>query len=131
MTIARGKTARGRPRRTDASPFPSHIRAVGVEVGEDDRAYIRLKLGLKLRKFSSSIDRVSVRLEDVNGPRGGADQICRIKVVLRGLPSVVFEQCNVALGAAIDGALVGVERAVRRRLQRRRMKPIKRKRVRA
>jgi len=123
---SRRDASRSESDRADASPFPSHIRAVGVEIGEDDHAYIRRKLGQKLRKFGSSIKRASVRLEDVNGPRGGFDQNCRIKVVLAGLPSVVFEKRNATTGAAVDGALDGVERAVRRSLQRRRMKPIKR-----
>jgi len=111
--------------RADASMVTAHIRALGVDVGADGRAYIRRKLGMKLGKFASSVERVSVRLEDINGPRGGLDQICRIKVVLSGLPSVVFEQRDATRAAAIDGALTGAERAVRRSLQRRRMKPIK------
>jgi ribosome-associated translation inhibitor RaiA len=99
---------------------------VGVELRQDDRDYIRRKLGMKLGKFSRSIERVSVRTKDVNGPRGGVDQVCRIKVVLSGLRSVVFESKDASLRAAIDAALAGTERAVRRTLQRRRMKPLKR-----
>jgi ribosome-associated translation inhibitor RaiA len=89
------------------------------------RDYVRRKLGSKLEKFSGAIERVSVRVEDVNGPRGGVDQACRIKVVLRGLPSVVFESRDASLNAAVDGALSGVPRAVRRATQRRRMKPLR------
>lgn len=80
---------------------------------------------MKLGKFTTSIERVSVRVEDVNGPRGGIDHVCRIKVVLSGLPSVIFERRGASLEAAVDGALAGVERAVRRSVQRRRMRPIK------
>ena len=111
---------------TEASRIPAHIRAAQGELGSSDRDYIRRKLGTKLGKFASSIERVSVRIEDVNGPRGGVDQLCRIKVVLRGLSSVVFESRDASLNAAVDGALSGVERAVRRTLQRRRMKPRRR-----
>jgi putative sigma-54 modulation protein len=103
----------------------AHIRVLGVELHPGDRMYIRRKLGMKLGKFASSIERVSVRVEDVNGPRGGIDQVCRIKVVLTGLPSVVFHGQDASLEAAIDGALAGTERAVRRTVQRRRMKPIR------
>lgn len=103
----------------------AHIRALGVDVGTDERAYIRRKLGMKFGKFARSIERVSVRIEDTNGPRGGVDQVCRIKVVLSGLPSVFVEQRDATRVAAIDGALTGAERAVRRSLQRRRMKPLK------
>ena len=117
--------------RADASMIASHIRALGVDVGADERAYIRRKLGMKFGKFASSVERVSVRIEDTNGPRGGVDQVCRIKVVLSGLPSVIVERQDATLVAAINGALTGAERAVRRSLQRRRMKPIKRPRGRA
>jgi ribosome-associated translation inhibitor RaiA len=98
---------------------------LGVGLGQDDRTYIRRKLGMKLGKFATSIERVSVRVDDANGPRGGVDQMCRIKVVVIGLPPVVFQRRDASLEAAIDGALTGAERAVRRSVQRRRMKPIR------
>ena len=108
-----------------AAAPPAHIRVFGVELDPDHRAYIRRKLGMKLGKFASSIERVSVRMEDVNGPRGGVDHECRIKVVLSDLPSVVFVQRDASLAAAIDRALAGSERAVRRAVRRRRMKGLK------
>jgi len=111
---------------TEARQISAHIRAAHGKLGSSHRDYIRRKLGTKLGKFSSSIERVSVRVEDVNGPRGGVDQLCRIKVVLRALPSVVFESRDASLNAAVDAALSGVERTVRRTLVRRRMKPLRR-----
>jgi ribosome-associated translation inhibitor RaiA len=103
-----------------------HIRSMAGELRPVERDYIRRKLDTKLGKYASSIERCSVRLKDENGPRGGVDQLCRIKVVLRSMPSVVFESRNAALNAAVDTALSGVERAVRRHVQRRRTKPLRR-----
>jgi hypothetical protein len=80
---------------------------------------------MKLGKFGPSIERVSVRVKDVNGPRGGADQLCRVKVVLSGRPSVVFEHTEPSLQHAVDRALAGAERTVRKALQRERAKPLK------
>jgi hypothetical protein len=120
------KSSKRESGRTDTPQVPAYVRAVGVELGQDDRAYIRRKLGMKLGKFSTSIERVSVRVKDVNGPRGGVDQVCRMKVVLSGLPSAVFESKAASRRVAVDAALAGTERAVRRTLQRRRMKPLKR-----
>ena len=111
--------------RTDSRQVPANIRVFGVKLDQNHRAYIRRRLGVKLGKHATSIERVSVRVEDVNGPRGGFDQVCRIKVVLSGLPSALFQTRAASLEAAVNGALTGVERAVRRSLQRRRMKPIK------
>lgn len=99
---------------------PTHIRAVDAPIGAEDRAYVRRKLGRKLGKFARAVERVSVRIKDVNGPRGGVDKLCRIKVVLSGLPSVVIEQQHASLQAAVDRALRRTEGAVRRSVQRRR-----------
>lgn len=110
--------------RSEAAGVPAHVRVFAVELDQDDRRYIRRKLGMKLGKFAPSIERVSVRVGDVNGPRGGVDRACRIKVVLSGLPSVVFLAQDASLEAAIDRALAGAERAVRRTLQRRRARSV-------
>jgi len=109
----------------EAPQIPAYIRASDGDLNVGDRAYIRRKLGRRLGKFAGAIERISVRTEDVNGRRGGIDRICRIKVVLKGLPSVVLERQDASLAAAVDGALAGVETAVKRAVQRRRMKPLR------
>jgi len=106
---------------------PAHLRVIGVKLDEEQRADIRRKLGMKLAKFMASIERVTVRVTDVNGPRGGVDQRCRVKVVLSGLPSVIVEHRHAVTQAAIDGALRAAENAVRRSVARRRMKPLRRR----
>jgi hypothetical protein len=83
---------------------------------------------MKLGKFAASIERVSVRLSDANGPKGGVDQVCRIKVVLSGLPSVLVERRNAALAAAVEDAIRATTIAVGSRIQRRRLKPLRQRR---
>jgi ribosome-associated translation inhibitor RaiA len=104
---------------------PAHVRLLGVELDDDEQALVRRKLGMKLGKFATSIERISVRVTDMNGPRGGVDQVCNIKVVLSGLPSVVVERRHASLHAAIDDALRATEHAVRKAVRRRRMKPLR------
>jgi len=111
--------------RAAAGLTPANIRVEGVRLDDDDRAYIRRRLGEKLGKFASSIERVTVRARDVNGPRGGVDLLCRIKVVLSGLPSVVVEHQAARLRPALTRAVTGVEKAVRRSVQRRRTRPLR------
>ena len=115
-----------RQARPGTGQIATHIRALEHDFRAAERAYLRRKLARRLGKFADSIERVSLRTEDVNGPRGGIDRVCRMKVVLRGLPSVVIEKRDAALNAAVALALDGVVRAVRKGLQRRRMKPLRR-----
>jgi hypothetical protein len=116
------------PSSTGAATQPlAHVRTIGVELDVEDRAYIRRKLGMKLGKFGADIERISVRVEDVNGPRGGVDQRCRIKVVLRGLPSVLVESVQDSAQVAIDDSINAARQAVQSALQRRRTKAIDRK----
>jgi len=123
-----GRVARAAKRsagRTDAAETPVFIRSVGTLLDAADKDYVRRKLGRKLGKFATSIERTSVRVEDMNGPRGGIDKRCRIKVVLSGLPSVHVDERHHSVQAAMDRALAGTERAVRQAVQRRRMRPLK------
>ena len=114
------RPAKSRAGRTESSMVPVHIRDEGAGIDAHDRAYLRRKLGMKLGKFARAIERVSVRIRDVNGPRGGVDKQCRVKVVLSGLASVVVEQQHASVQAAMDRALQRAEVAVRRSVQRRR-----------
>lgn len=113
------RPAKLRRDRLAPADIPANIRAFGTPIDAADRAYVRRKLGARLGKFARAVERVSVRVRDVNGPRGGIDKACAIKVVLSGLPSVVVEEKRASLKVAVDAALQGIERAVRRSVERR------------
>jgi hypothetical protein len=91
---------------------------------DHDRDNIARTLGMKLGKFAPSIERITVRLSNPNGPKGGRDQICQIKVVLSGLPSVVVEERASALHTATERAMKATALAVRRSVRRRRLKAL-------
>lgn len=110
--------------RTGTLHTPAHVRVMGVELDAENRALIRQKLGRTLGKFAASIERVTVRVTDDTGARGGVDHVCSVKVVLSQLPSVVVERRGVAPQAAFDLALRAAARTVRRRVDRRRTKPV-------
>ena len=110
--------------RTNTVPPPAHIRANGVEMEQQDRDTIARKLGMKLGKFASAIERITVRISDANGPKGGRDRICQIKVVLSGLPSIVVEERASAFHSASERAMKATALAVRRSVQRRRLKAL-------
>ena len=73
--------------RTDPLRTPAHVRLLGVELDDDEQAYVRRKLGMKLGKFATSIERISVRVTDMNGPRGGVDQVATSRWCSAGSPA--------------------------------------------
>jgi hypothetical protein len=104
--------------RTWAPKTPLAVRTSGLTVDEDLRRRIHRRLGLRLGKFAPRIERLTVRFEDVNGPRGGIDVACRIKAVISGLPSVIVTELAGDPVEALDRAGQRVERAVKRAIGR-------------
>lgn len=104
--------------RAGVTQTPLHVRAFGVTTHAGLGDYVRTKLGRKLGKFAPSIERISVRFDDVNGPRGGVDTVSQIKVVLSARPSVVIRAQGGDAWHAFDQASHRTERSVRRSLGR-------------
>jgi len=108
------KTRRGR---TDADATPLAIRS-RIPLEDAFRDLVRQRLGRKLGKFASHIERLTVRFDDANGPRGGVDVVCRAKAVLSGLPSQVVEERAAEAREAFRRTAEALERAVRRTIGR-------------
>ena len=63
----------------------------GETVGAGFQELIATRLGGLLRGIASRVERVVVRFEDCNGPKGGSDTACRIQLALSGRPVLVVE----------------------------------------
>jgi len=76
------------------------------------------RLRFALTCLNEHIQRVVMRLSDINGPRGGADKRCHLQIVLAGLPDVVIEDTEVDLYVAIDRAVDRARRTLVRKIGR-------------
>ena len=72
-----------------------------------------------LAPAASRVRRIKVHFSDVNGPRGGVDQRCRIQATMEGLGEVIIEdvEANPFRAIAIGAGRIG--RSILRRLRRR------------
>lgn len=84
------------------------------------RSYVERRLHFALGTRDEQIQRVIVRLSDINGPRGGRDQHCHIQVVLPHLTDVIIEDTEEDMYQAIVRAFDRAGCAVGRRLARQR-----------
>lgn len=122
MGVAANTAPRNARGRTDAPATPVALRARGVEIDDEIRAFVHSRCGFKLGKFAESIERISVRFEDISGPKGAPTRRCAVKVVLSRHESIVVEVVDADHRAAFGNALDSAERAVRRSLDRVRTK---------
>lgn len=70
-------------------------------------------------KFGQTVKSVEIRVQDVNGPRGGVDQECCILVRLQKANDVAVKVTDDSLSKAIPGAINRAARSVSRLLDRR------------
>lgn len=94
------------------------IQSRGFSLTDSLLSYAQRRLLFAMSYCSGHVNRVVIRLSDVNGPRGGADKRCHIQVALAGIPDVVVEDIEVDMYAAIDRAIDRARRTVVRRVDR-------------
>ncbi len=78
------------------------------------------RLHFALARFGGRIRRISAFLEDINGPRGGEDQRCRIEVSLVPSGTIKAEATDAEVASAVGRAAERVARRVRDALDRKR-----------
>lgn len=94
------------------------IKGQGLFLGPAVIDRIERRLRFALSRFADRIGRVTIRVADLNGPRGGVDKQCRIVVKLRSGGEIVIDDTAIALEMAIDRGADRVQRAVARTLAR-------------
>ncbi len=83
--------------------------------------HIKRRLSFALSSHDEHIQRVQVRLSDINGPRGGADKCCHIQVMLTRFATVVVKDTETNLYTAISRAASRTSRTVGRQLKKKRI----------
>lgn len=99
-----------------------HVFAQNVALAPSLSEFIERRLGFALGRFASDVTRVVVRLQDMNGPRGGIDQRCRIDASIAPCVLKTAEGKGANAEAAICQAVNRIASAVRRVLARRRVR---------
>lgn len=96
------------------------LRVRNGESAPEFRDHVERRLGFALGRFGGRVSRVTVSLEDLNGPRGGVDQCCRIAVSLVPSGKVIAEATDLDAVVAVNRAAKRIARRVRNEFDRRR-----------
>lgn len=94
-----------------------------IEVRNSDptdelREHVEHRLAFALSQFPEHIRGVVVVLSDINGPKGGMDKRCSLRVRLNGRSDIVIEETEADFYVAVDRAADRAKRTVARRLRR-------------
>lgn len=96
------------------------IQARGFDLTAGLREHIERRLRFALDWAEHHVSAIDVGLSDLNGPRGGEDKCCRVKVARPGAVDVVIEDVETDLYVAIDRAVDRAGRTLARRVARQR-----------
>jgi putative sigma-54 modulation protein len=94
------------------------VRFRHFEVSGGLREHVIRRIHFQLSRFGRQISSVTVRVGDVNGPRGGADKRCRVALRGPGLGSIAFEEQSGDACSAVEVALERAARSVGRELEK-------------
>lgn len=94
-----------------------------VEITDSIRGHIESAFDAALGQHERWIMEITVRLEDVNGPKGGVDKRCLAEIHVKPSGTVVLEEKQEDLYAAINVVADRAKQVVGRKIAKTREKP--------
>ncbi|GAA0350803.1 hypothetical protein GCM10009092_14000 [Bowmanella denitrificans] len=94
------------------------INASNLNLSKRLRRSLSNRIVKGLSKLSGRIRRVQVSITDMNGPKGGNDKQCQLKVEMDGMPSVLVIERRASIPQAIAQAVVRTSMVLKRKLSR-------------
>jgi hypothetical protein len=84
----------------------------------DMRAGVERRVRFALRRLAPRVPRAEVVFEDVNGPRGGRDKLCRLALTTDGNGPLIVYAVAADWRTALDTALARIHRTLARAWER-------------
>ena len=82
------------------------------------KQYVENQLRFVLTRYSVHIVKINVTLLDINGPKGGLDKRCRVRLKFSKLPTIIIQDTQKNLYAAIKTCGTKLKRTVERDIKR-------------
>ena len=92
------------------------IHARDFEMTEALREHILRRCRFVLSRLRDSVRRVEIHLADENGPKGGVDKRCLVRIKSDGFSEIVIKDVENDLYVAVDRALSRAKRSLLRRI---------------
>ncbi len=96
------------------------VRTRDLECDADLNKVVERRVVYAVDRHKSRIDRISVCLSDLNGPRGGVDKLCHMTADVRGIGTVLISERGSDLFEAVANAARRLGFRIRKSIERRR-----------
>lgn len=91
-----------------------------LSISQQDHDFTLMRLQFALGRFTSRIRNIAVTFSDQNGPRGGQDIQCRVRIMMEAGEEIVVTNVDSSLEACVAHAADRAGRTVARFLERHR-----------
>lgn len=96
------------------------IRTQGFELMDGLQAHTDRRIRFALDWARHDVQTIKLNFSDINGPRGGDDKRCQLRIPMPGIRDVIIEETAADLYLAVDRAIDRAARTLERRLSRKR-----------
>jgi len=86
------------------------IRKRNLDLTPELAGHIERRLRFSLGAFTARLRSAVVQLEDINGPKGGVDQTCKLTVMTKWHYQIVIDERDANISVAVARAARAVER---------------------
>jgi putative sigma-54 modulation protein len=93
------------------------VKGLGLTLTDTLREHTLRRIATAFDRIGDRIGRITVRVGDLNGPRGGCDKYCRVLVRIPGLEDVYVEDTGEDLYETITRAVERAAWSSRRRVR--------------
>lgn len=94
------------------------ITDLNVEMTNENKKQIKQKTHKVFERFYENIQKVTLTLNDVNGPKGGDDKVCKVVIHTRGMPDIVVTDNKSVAMSAVNTALSRARSTLIKKLKR-------------
>lgn len=94
------------------------VHGANIEVTDAITSHVHNRFTAALDHHERQVEDVTIRLEDINGPKGGVDMRCQATIHLRPGDMIVVDEVEDDLYAAISVAADRAKHVVSRKLDR-------------
>lgn len=94
------------------------VQSLGFSLTPGLKDFVETRTRLIVSRYGHRVSRIDVTLLDVNGPKGGEDKRCRIRMKIEGMPSIVIQDTDKDMYDAINSCTSRLRRTLIRKLDR-------------